>query len=287
MTTTSGKELYGLIGYPVSHSYSAFMHNAAFAHYGMNAEYQLFEVPPEGLDDFFKKTIFEKHLKGFNVTVPYKERAIAHLNASISPVVNMNKAVNTVRVETDGTLSGSNTDGLGFLRDLTERGVKIGGKIVFMIGAGGGAKAVATAIASSGPAKLLIFDIDPAKTDGLYQRIKKFFPNIVVEAAGSLESLGAMHPDILINATPVGMKESDPVLIKKEWLRPGLFVYDLIYNPAQTRLLKMAKEAGCRSANGLGMLLYQGALAFEYWTGKSAPVDVMRRALEEKMGEGR
>jgi shikimate dehydrogenase len=287
MTTTSGKDLYGLIGYPVSHSYSAFMHNAAFAHYGMNAEYQLFEVPPDKLDDFFRREIFEKRLKGFNVTVPHKESVVAYLNASVSSSVKMNKAVNTIRVEIDGTLSGSNTDGPGFLRDLTERGMDIRGKNVSLIGAGGGAKAVATSIASCGPAKLSIFDIEPAKADSLCQAVKKFFPKVVVESVVSLESLGVGQADILINATPVGMKESDPVLIKKEWLHPGLFVYDLIYNPAQTKLLKMAKEAGCQSANGLGMLLHQGALAFEYWTGKSAPVDVMRRALEEKMGEGR
>ncbi|HAJ57711.1 MAG TPA: shikimate dehydrogenase [Candidatus Omnitrophica bacterium] len=282
MGQPSQKQLYGLIGFPVSHSYSAFMHNAAFAHYGIDAEYRLFEVRPDSLDDFFKKTIFHEHLQGFNITVPHKEHAVAFLNASVSPTVRMNQAVNTVRVEPDGSLSGVNTDGAGFAMDLKERGFDVAGKKVSMIGAGGGAKAVAASIALARPSRFLIFDIDDQKAGDLCRTIKKFFVECCVESVDSVGQLGVSDADLLINATPVGMKDSDPMPVKSEWLHKGLFVYDLIYNPAETKLLKAAAHAGCRVANGLGMLLYQGALAFEYWTGRNAPLDVMRRALMEE-----
>ena len=283
MTQGSVQELYGLIGYPVSHSFSPAMQNAAFAYYGMSAAYELFEVHPNKLDEFFKKTIQEKRLKGFNVTVPHKEQAIAYLNASISPSVTMNHAVNTVRVEPDGSLSGFNTDGVGFSFDLKERGFDFGDKKIALLGAGGGAKAVATSIAVNHPQSLKVFDIDKEKARALCVIVNKFFPRVSVEAVDSAEALGIAGSDLLINATPVGMKLSDPLLVDKKWLHRGLFVYDIIYNPVETKLLKAAKEANCRTLNGLGMLLYQGALAFEYWTGKQAPVDVMRQALLEKL----
>jgi shikimate dehydrogenase len=279
MKKTSEKELYGLIGYPVKHSFSHLMHNAAFAHYKMDAVYQLFEVAPDALEKFFKDTIFEKKFSGFNVTVPHKENAVQYLNGDKDNFVKINSAVNTVRVEKDGRLSGVNTDGLGFLRDLNERGVRIEGKSIALIGAGGGAKAVATAIASESPEKLFIFDVDRFKTERLLGILKEFYPQVRAQAVESLEKLDILGANILINATPVGMKESDPLLVKKEWLHEGLFVYDLIYNPQESKLLKTARECGCLWANGLGMLLHQGALAFETWTGKIAPLDVMRGAL--------
>lgn len=281
--TPALKELYGLIGHPVKHSYSAFMHNAAFAHLKLEAEYQLFDVPPEELEHFFKETIKEKQLKGFNVTVPHKEAAVAYLNASVSPTVLMNQAANTVRVEPDGTLSGFNTDGAGFALDLKERGCDVADKKVSLLGAGGGAKAVATAVAAGHPRRLLIYDLDRTRADQLHSIVNRFFPHVVVSVVPSLQGLDVASSDILINATPVGMRQEDPLLIDENALRPGLFVYDLIYNPPETKLLAAARRAGCRTANGLGMLLYQGCLAFEYWTGRPAPVEVMRQALSERL----
>lgn len=283
MEKNNEKQLYGLIGYPVKHSFSAFMHNAAFAHYKMNAQYQLFEVSPEELDEFFKKTIIEKGIKGFNVTVPHKERAVEFLSGEKDPLVNTIGAVNTIRVEPNGSLSGFNTDAGGFLRDLEEQGAILANKNVSLLGAGGGAKAVAFAIMNQLPKKLSIFDIDLAKAQELAKRIQRFCPSVAIETVVRIEDSDIGKADILINATPVGMKPEDPLLVKKEWLRPELFVYDLIYNPIETKLLKIAKEVGCRYANGLGMLLYQGCLAFEHWTQKRAPVDVMRKALTERI----
>ncbi len=278
------KQLYGLIGYPVKHSFSAIMHNAAFNHLGINAEYQLFEVSPEKLENFFKKTIPEIQIKGFNITVPHKEAAVRYLNGAVAHGVVMNQAVNTVRVEEGLVLCGFNTDGPGFLRDLKEKDVVINNKIVAMIGAGGGAKAVATSVASRTPKEIRIFDIDILKTKRLAEIIKSFYPNVNVKLAESLEDLNILGTDILINATPVGMKEQDPLLVKQEWMHGDLFVYDLIYNPQETKLLKTAKGCGCRYANGLGMLLYQGVLAFEHWfPEREAPVEQMRKALEERI----
>lgn len=281
--TPSRKELYGLIGHPVKHSFSSFMHNAAFAYLKIDAEYQLFDVPPEDLERFFKETVKEKRLKGFNVTVPHKEAAVSYLNASVSPTVLMNQAVNTVRVEPDGTLSGFNTDGAGFALDLKERGCDVADKKVSLLGAGGGAKAVATAVAAGHPQRLLIYDIDETRADDLRCIVNRFFPHVAVFVVPSLQGLDVATSDILIHATPVGMKPQDPLLIDEGELRPGLFVYDLIYNPPETKLLAAARRAGCRTANGLGMLLYQGCLAFEYWTGRQAPVEVMRQALLERV----
>lgn len=285
MAPLTQKELYGLIGYPVKHSYSAFMHNAAFAHYHMNAEYRLFEVSPEKLDEFFKKTIIEKKIKGFNITVPYKEETFAYLkktNATISGNAQQIAAINTVVVEKDGSLRGFNTDADGFLRDLKEYGVGIKNKNISLIGAGGGAKAVAYALAWSRPKQFFVFDVDQEKSKALANAIKNVL-GIKVTAVDSMEELKIDEADILINATPIGMKPGDPLLIKKEWLHPKSFVYDLIYNPSETKLLKVAKEVGCPCANGSGMLLYQGCLAFTHWTAKEAPVEVMRQALLERL----
>jgi len=274
-----------LIGYPVKHSYSAFMHNAAFAYYHMDAQYRLFEVPPEDLEEFLTKTIFEQNIRGFNVTIPHKERVFAHFTDShkMSYFVKCVQSVNTVRVEPDGSLFAYNTDGPGFISDLKERKVDISGKKVSVIGAGGGARAVAMMLASERPQKLLIFDIDKEKAFQLVQRIKEFHPDSGAQRVDSISRLEIKDADILVNATPVGMKPSDPLIVQREWLRPGLFVYDLIYNPPETKLLKTAADAGCRVANGLGMLLIQGCLAFEKWTGQKAPTEIMRKALFERI----
>lgn len=282
MESNQKKQLYGLIGYPVKHSFSADMHNAAFAHYGMDAVYELFEVAPDRLDEFFKKTIAEKNIRGFNVTVPHKEKALAYLDGEKAKSVMMAKAVNTIRVEADGRLSGFNTDGDGFRRDLEEKGVVVREKNVALIGAGGGAKAVAIALAGFGPKRLLIFDLEASRSAALMAILKDFFPQVAASSVDALRSLNIEEADILINATPVGMKENDPFLVTPQMLKRKPFVYDLIYNPIETKLLKNAKEAGCQTANGLGMLLYQGCLAFELWTQKKAPVEAMRRALNAK-----
>jgi shikimate dehydrogenase len=273
-------DAYGLIGHPVKHSYSAFMHEAAFAYYGMEAVYTLMDIAPEDLGTFFTKDVFGKKLKGFNVTIPHKERAVDFLTGSASRGVMMTRALNTVRVDAGDVLSGTNTDGPGFARDLKERGLSLAGKRVALIGAGGGAKSVATALALEGASAIAITDVDREKRDDLCDIVRENFSSVKVEPADRPDGLKVQESSLLVNATPVGMKPSDPLLVPQEVLHRDLFVYDLIYNPCETKLLQAARAAGCRTANGLGMLLHQGCLAFEFWTGKPAPVDVMRKALE-------
>ncbi|MFA5038240.1 MAG: shikimate dehydrogenase [Candidatus Omnitrophota bacterium] len=275
------KELYGLIGYPVKHSYSPLMHNAAFKKLGINAEYRLFEVPPQGLEGFFKKTIFEEGIKGFNVTVPHKETALGYLTGSVSSNVKMIGAVNTVLVREDGRLDGFNTDETGFTADFKAHNVQISGKIVALMGAGGGAKAVAFGLAGNAVKGIRIFDVDFSRSQKLADNLLAHYRGVKISCVKDIEGLDIPQADILINATPVGMKADDPLLVKQEWLHKGLFVYDLIYNPAETKLLAAAGKSGCLRANGLGMLLHQGALAFAHWRRESAPLDAMRTALWE------
>ena len=283
MDKSQGQKLYGLIGYPVKHSFSALMHNAAFRHLGLNAQYQLVEIAPKDLETFFKKTVFEKQFAGFNVTVPHKEKAVAYLDGSVDLLVQKIGAVNTVCVDERQALSGYNTDAEGFARDLKEKGVAIAHQQIALIGAGGGAKAVAYACAAQTPECLRIFDVDQAKAEALKASLEKAYASLRVEVVKAVEDLKIRQAHLLINATPVGMKPEDPLLIPKDALHEKLFVYDLIYNPIETKLLHSAKEAGCRGTSCLGMLLYQGCLAFEHWTSQSAPVEVMRRALMEKI----
>ena len=133
-----------------------------------------------------------------------------------------------------------------------------------------------------GVSSIALFDIDRKKMDDLCEIIREFFPSVKISGVDSAKDLGLNDAALLVNATPVGMRPSDPELVRPEQFHPGLFVYDLIYNPLETKLLASARACGCGTANGLGMLLYQGCLAFEYWTGRPAPVAVMRRALEGK-----
>jgi shikimate dehydrogenase len=138
---------------------------------------------------------------------------------------------------------------------------------------------VAYVLASLKAKETAIFDIDPAKAQGVITMIKSLFPNFQIYAVDKIEKLDLKKKDLLVNASPVGMRESDPCLVAQEMLHRDLFVYDLIYNPAETKLLVLAKKAGAKTSNGLGMLLYQGMLAFEIWTGQEAPKEIMQEAL--------
>ncbi|MBU4306085.1 MAG: shikimate dehydrogenase [Candidatus Omnitrophica bacterium] len=273
------KQIYGLIGYPVKHSFSAAMHNAAFLHLGINAEYRLFEVKPEELKGFFSSA-YERGIRGFNVTIPHKENAVAFLDEKSFGVAEIG-ATNTVCVNNDGKFKGFNTDYAGFSRDIKELDVNV--QRTALLGAGGAAKAVVFALAKKGAVEIAVFDIDASKSEDLVRKIKQMFPECKVHAVDSVAGLRISEKTFLVNAAPLGMKEDDPLPVKEEMLHKNLFVYDLIYNPAETNLLRTAKEKGLRASNGLKMLLYQGMLAFEHWTGKPAPEKIMFNVLEEAL----
>ncbi len=278
------KQIYGIVGHPVKHSLSPAMQNAAFNHLEISAEYRLFEVSDADFDKFLDKIREERDVAGLNITIPHKIRAKEYLERVGSLDENAAKlgAVNTIKIAVDGQMKGFNTDGPGFYRSLVQDlKFEPEGKNIFVLGSGGAAKAVAMFLGSKA-GTIFVFDTDRDKMSALRNHYAKYFDvmklNLVSGAGRIKESLD--NCDLLINATPVGMKDSDVSPIAKKFLRPDLCVYDLVYNRPSTQLIRDAREAGACALTGVGMLLYQGALAFEIWTGKSAPIDIMRRALE-------
>jgi shikimate dehydrogenase len=279
MDKKSPARIYGVLGYPAKHSLSPLMHNAAFRALKIDAEYRIFEVEPEELNRFLER-LDENNIFGLNVTVPYKERILDFVSLDF-PLLHLRQvhAVNTI-VKKDGIWKGFNTDIPGFSRHLKEK-LNPYNKKVALIGAGGAARAVAYVLALSGAQEIAIFDIDKNKSLKVAEMIKELFPNFRIAPVKLIRDLNIRDKDLLINATPVGLKETDPCPIDEGELHKDLLVYDLIYNPLETKLLKAAKEAGAQISNGLDMLLYQGAFSFEIFTGAPAPIEIMRQALME------
>jgi len=272
-------KVYGVLGYPVKHSLSPLMHNAALRRLKINAEYRLFEKSPRELRSFLR-SLAQENIHGLNVTVPHKENVIKFLD-SVSAEARLIGAVNTVQVRS-GKLFGFNTDGAGFIKHLTcDLKFNPKKKNVAIIGAGGAAKAVAVYLARAGIRELNIFDIDKNKVSQLVAHLRTNFPKINFNQAKAVSELKVSECDLVVNATPLGMKPGDGLPADIKLIRPGALAYDLIYNPKQTRFLKVAGRKNARTSNGLGMLLYQGALSFKYFTGKNAPIEVMRKALNK------
>lgn len=272
-------KIYGILGYPARHSLSPTMHNAAFRALKINAEYRIFEKKPEELEDFLY-SLSKDNIFGLNVTIPYKEKVIPFLD-KISREARLIGAVNTIRLSAN-RLEGFNTDGEGFLKHLTEDlNFNPKGKIIAIIGAGGAARAISVYLSKLKPKRIIIYDIDKVKLSILINHLEENFNNIELKIANSIEELNIKDSDLLVNATPIGMKESDPCLVDEKFIHKNLLVYDLIYSPVETKLLKISKEKGTYVSNGLGMLLYQGMLSFEIWTGKDAPKEIMRKALNK------
>ncbi len=275
---TGRTKIYGLYGWPVEHTFSPAMHNAAFKRLEMDACYVAFPVHPDRLEDAMR-SISALSIQGVNVTVPHKERAAVMLS-ELSEEARLMTAVNTIEVRGD-RLIGHNTDGRGFLRSLREDlKFEPKGRSIFIIGAGGAGRAVGFSLAIAGATGITIYDKDVQKGSALARDIREktgadvFAVDDIMNAAGA-----AKDADCIVNATPLGMKKTDLMPLDAHVIRKGQIVCDLIYNPPETRLLRSAKARGARTLNGLGMLLYQGVLAFEIWTGKKAPVGVMKAAL--------
>jgi shikimate dehydrogenase len=268
-------KLYGLVGFPIKHSLSPRMHNAAFSKLKIKAKYKLFELKPEQLRGFLG-SLKKKNICGFNVTYPYKEEILEFLNSKSLGVKEIG-AANTVVVDHSGKLKGFNTDYLGFSAHLKE--LKVKPKRVAIIGAGGAAKAVCFALAKMKISELCIYDIDKFKSLSLFKNLNSNFPEIKFDVATRLEDLALSSKDLLINATPIGMRPDDPCLVGVQDLHPGLFIYDLIYSPPETKLISLAKKHNLNYANGLGMLLYQGVFAFKHFNGRIPPVNIMKEAL--------
>lgn len=278
----AGREMkqIGLLGWPVGHSLSPVMQNAAFLALELPFHYSLLPVAPEEFEEGLKRAL-EQGFADFNVTVPHKERIIQFLHEK-SREVEATGACNTVIVRDDGTLSGYNTDIAGFLGGLREAGgIGKGAKAVIM-GAGGAARGVAWALASEGH-EVLILSRKPEQAKKIASSLASTSDNRIKHGILNYDTItqALSTTELLVNTTPAGQHphvEETP-LPEGVKLPDNLIVYDLIYNPRPTKLLRDAAEAGSRTQDGLAMLLHQGAAAFQLWTGKQAPIEVMRTAL--------
>jgi shikimate dehydrogenase len=276
--------VYGIIGDPVAHSLSPLMQNRAFEACGLQCCYVPFQVEAAGLPAAVA-AVRALGLGGVNVTIPHKERVLECLDEVDRSAVLIG-AVNTV-VNRDGRLIGYNTDGAGFLASLQDAGFDPGGKRAVLLGAGGAARAVSLVMIQAGISSLAIFDVIGSKAEKLAADLAPVAGcRIVVgELAGGALRAALAEADLLVNASPVGMfpKHEDRPPVDPRQLTGGTLVYDLVYNPLRTKLLSESAARGCRVLSGAGMLVNQGALAFELWTGRRAPVETMRQVLEEAL----
>lgn len=276
---TGRTRIAGVFGYPVKHSASPAMHNAAFDALGMDWAYAPFEVAPENLRAALSG-VRAMGMAGVNVTVPLKELVAPHLD-SLSPRARLLGAVNTV-VNTDGHLAGDTTDGPGFAAALVHAGVFVGPETnAVVLGAGGSARAVVHALLEAGAA-VTIANRSAARAEEISRQFA--FLRQIKTVSLTPEAIGSALAEatLLVNTTSVGMhpNEKDMPPVPENALHPGIFVCDLIYNPGETRLLGLARGHGCGVQNGVEMLVRQGALAFSQWTGiPDPPVEIMREAV--------
>jgi shikimate dehydrogenase len=256
------------------------MHNAAFAAMGRDAVYLAFDVAPDDLMGVLA-SMRAMGFRGVNLTIPLKEVAL-HGLARLDPSAELLGAVNTVEFAEDG-LVGHNTDGYGFLAAVHEAfGSSVEGLNVLVVGAGGAGRAVALTAASVGASSVALADLDHERVEQVVAEINSLGKGPAVSAVAKADQQRAAgEADFVVNATPIGMKKNDPSVIDAAWLKPGQNVFDLVYMYPHTGTTAAAEEVGCDTANGLGMLLHQGAKAFEIWTGVKPPVDVMRGALQK------
>ncbi len=273
--------LCAVFGWPIKQSASPAMHNAAFAHHGLNWRYVACEVDPKNLRAAIEG-VRAMNFAGINLTVPHKLLAVDMVD-ELDASAKKWGAVNTIKFE-NGRATGFNTDAEAIVTSLRED-LKVGlrGAKVLLLGAGGAGRTAALKLATENVAELFLVNRTASKAEEIAGEIKKQFPLVKV-FVGYPET----NVDLILNATSLGLKADDASPLDKQQfsLAQAAAVYDMIYRPAETPLLAAAKAAGCQTANGIGMLLHQGAKAFEIWTGKPAPLEVMRRALEENIYGG-
>lgn len=277
-------QLIGLIGWPVAHSFSPAMHNAAAAALGLNLAYVPLPVSADRLPDALRG-LAALGFRGVNVTVPHKEAVLPHLDA-IFPAARVIGAVNTIVIGHD-RLIGFNTDWSGFLADLESRRLALYGRDCVVLGAGGSARAVVYALLRRG-SRVTVLSRRPEQAQQLAAELGAAFPDAATVETAPLDNVAEvaalLDEPILINTTPLGMagqyREQSPWPAGAPF-PPGAFVYDLVYNPRETLLMTQATAAGRRATNGLGMLVGQAVEAFEIITGRRPDPAAMSRSLEE------
>jgi len=276
MAISGATKITGIIGSPVKHTLSPLMHNAAFNHLKLNFVYVPFLVKPSELGDAIRgfKAL---NVRGINVTVPHKERVVKYMD-KLDPLAENVGAVNTVVFE-NGNACGYNTDGTGFIKSI-KSATSLHGKTVLVIGAGGAGSSVSFALSRENVRKLFIYDILGKKASVLAGKINSKKGLARAETTSSPERV-ATETDIVVNASTSGMNKKDRCVLDPSLLRKGMFIYDIVYN-AKTQLLRQAERLGAGHMDGMEMLLFQGAAAFELWTDRKAPLDIMRKVITER-----
>ncbi|WP_296807007.1 shikimate dehydrogenase [uncultured Methanobrevibacter sp.] len=279
MEIKGSTNIVGLIGHPVEHSFSPPMHNAAFKKLGMDYVYTAFDVDSNNLKEAIDGAR-ALNIKGFNVTIPHKIEVMKYL-AEIDEIASLIGAVNTIDFK---DLKGYNTDGIGAIKAIGEV-TNVKNKNIVIVGAGGASRAISFYLAKYGADSLTILNRNVDKAQGLASDVLSSGLIDDVES-NSIDSMDLTDADILINTTPVGMHpnvDDMPIALAGD-MHEDLVVFDAVYNPNETGLLKEAVKASAKPVYGIKMLLYQGAESFEIWTGKKAPVDAMGEALIKTLG---
>ena len=280
MNIKGSTNIVGLIGHPVEHSFSPPMHNAAFEALGMDYAYVAFDVDPSDLKSAIDgaKSL---DIKGFNVTIPHKIQVMDYLD-EIDEVAGLIGAVNTIDFK---EMKGYNTDGIGAIKAIEEV-TSVKDKNVVIAGAGGASRAISFYIAKYGAGSLTILNRNVEKAQNLAEDVLNsgLIDSVKSDSISTINDC-LIDADILIDTTPVGMHphiNDEPIALAED-MHEDLVVFDTVYNPNETVLLKEAIEAGAKPVYGIKMLLYQGAESFEIWTGKKAPIDVMEEALRKTL----
>ena len=278
MTISGNTKVYSVIGNPIAHSKSPNMHNAAFRELKINACY--IPIAPskdevENICSLIKSSV----IKGSNVTIPYKEEIMKYVD-ELTDEAKLIGSVNTLYSK-NNKLIGHNTDGLGFSRSLfVDNKFNPENKKSLIMGAGGASKAICSKLSSNRISQIDIFDIDKEKADELKRHLQQFNFDVKINIIDNKEvDKIAENSDLIVNCTPVGMKEEDPELINSDFFNSNQFIYDLIYTPSKTRLLKDAEIKGAKIINGLDMLAYQGAESFAIWENVNPPYEIMSKEL--------
>ncbi|WP_268913679.1 shikimate dehydrogenase [Lentilactobacillus sp. SPB1-3] len=278
-------KLYGLLAHPAHHSMSPLIHNTAFAQLKINATYLAFDVDQPKVQPILESMKLME-IGGVNLSMPFKGTVVPYLD-SLSESAKKLEAVNTI-VNDDGRLRGYNTDGQGFLGALTNQGISMTDKQVIVLGAGGAARAIILASVKSGAREVIVIKRDNATFQATKHELESWSKRVkVISFAEHDVLINLMQTaDILVNGTNVGMAGNDELPLQKSELaelHSGQVVFDAIYFPLTTPLLRIAKQQGCVAMNGTGMLVFQAAAAFKLWTGTDMPVDVVMKAVNDEI----
>ena len=280
---TGRTRVLAILGYPVEHSLSPAMQNSEFERLGLDYVYIPAPVAPENLETSIRGLV-AAGVAGFNITIPHKQ-AVLPLLDEVSDDARQVGAVNTIKV-VDGKLQGYNTDIDGWVRDIQEE-ILLERSSVCIVGAGGAARAVAVGALKAGASRLFLCGRNRDTVEELHRFLQEKMPDasissMALDDADCRKELSGC--DIVVNTTPVGMDSTPGMPFSAEWLNENQYVYDAIYVPAETELLRQARMKGCAVKNGLGMLAYQGAVAFEIWTGETPDVERMKSTLRRLLG---